>query len=161
MKKIAISLLLCLPILQISAQFQEDAFCNTPAPEYSEFISLPWFGNSSFIYNFLDEINFANYKMTYDNAKYYVPIKIWVYRTDEGTGGATATELQQLIRDLNTHNITNNTGFLYYLKPEIGYIDKTKFQRVNFTTEAPGLSLKNSDNGCINVHIVDDLFKKV
>ena len=145
--------------ISLNAQFIEDE-CSTPPITYEELSKKPWFGNNEYLYAYLDSIAYDSYFMDINKPKYRVPIKFWVYRSDQGTGGATEADLKQFIRDINQHNINNNTGIVFYMKPKVSYINKTKLQHVNFVSEAPGLTVKNKEKGAVNVHLVDGMFIK-
>ncbi len=123
--------------------------------------TLPWFGNNQYLNNFLDSIGYnstaTNRIITSDIAKYKVPIKFWVYRRSNGTGGPNLQQLQNYIDNLNrVYNVENRTLIGFYLRCDIGFINSDDNFDIGGDGEAWNLIQNNKSRGCINIHIVGD-----
>ena len=120
MKKI---LLLIVVLLQVAiSRSQTIQYVDDDAPDRdsTEAEALPWFGNNQYLLNLLDSIGYNNTSgnriITSDIAKYKVPIKFWVYRRSDGTGGANLRDLRNYIDNLNRiFNVDNRTLIGFYL----------------------------------------------
>ncbi len=85
-----------------------------------------------------------------------MPVKFWVYRFSNGTGGPDLSRLQIYIDNLNKlFNVDNDTKIGFYMKCEIGYIDDDDHMAINNDIEAALLLQNHKEKGCINVHIVN------
>ena len=143
--------------IPVSAQIfnNDDEDC---AVSYKKIEKQPWFGNNQFLFDVLDSCNYFASKTSYEKALFRVPVKFWVYRNSDKTGGISAQELKVIMENLNAHNIKNNTGFLYYLR-EIKYVNKTRHTIWGYYFEGFTQSLLRHTKGCINVHITEDIVK--
>lgn len=87
-----------------------------------------------------------------------MPIKFWVYRRSNGTGGPTLQNLKDYIDNLNHfYNVENNTWIGFYMACQIGYIDDDSHTSVETWVEARELNRDHRDDGCINVHIANQI----
>lgn len=96
----------------IKTKFRTDTIeCGTPERDSLEFENLPWYDNNQYLEDFLDSIGypqpvnfngpttqaFANYP-----TRYWIPIKFWVIREDNGTGGASELQIRTILRDFES-----------------------------------------------------------
>ena len=113
MKKI-FTILFVLCALQVNAQDTLTGKCWTPEMDTTEFQNQPWFSNNDYLEHFLDSIGYpaagsVNRIVGAPQVRFWIPLKFWVYRNDDGTGGPTLRQIQTLIDDLNRrYNQTNN-----------------------------------------------------
>jgi len=140
--------------------------CSTPERDEADFEALPWFGNNNYLFNLLDSFGYNGPQPKIAQpgpfdvvpATFRIPIKFWVYRDDNGNGGPTESDLQNLMDGLNSHHELNNTRIRFYQRCDIGYIDDDDHLEVG-DGEAVGLSNVTAFHakGCINVHIVENI----
>jgi hypothetical protein len=163
MKKIIVTLILILCSLISISQSSDPTIepCSTPDMDTAEFKQLPWFGNNDFLENFLDSIGYSSpgsgSRIVGAPVRYWIPIRFWVYRFDNGTGGPNLVQLQGLIDRLNQiFNQQNNTMIGFYMKCEPTFINSSEHMSKNFLG-ASLLMATNREPGCFNVHIVDDI----
>jgi hypothetical protein len=95
-----------------------------------------------------------------DNILYRIPVKFWIFRMSNGTGGLTLTEIKEYMNDLNYYHSINNTGFRFYLRPDIEYINNDRLYKLNYISQAPFQSMLKKSKGCINVLVTEKLIKK-
>lgn len=161
MRKTPLLTLAVLIILAHTAIAQHlDASCAVREAGRLEMSTLPWYGNNNFLDNVLEEHHYHNSTFDYDNALYRIPVKFWVYRNKSGKGGAERRELRKMMQNINYYNILNNTGVLYYMLPDVGYIDKGRHLDLGYYWEAPWQTLVHHDKGCMNVFVVDEITKR-
>lgn len=160
MKKFILFFYFLFCLFKVYAQIDTtDRDCLTPDMDTSEYKNLPWFDNNDYLENFLDSIGYpnANNRIINQGVKYWIPVKFWIYREDDGSGGPTLLQIQRLLDRLNrTYNQDNNTMIGFYLKCDPTYIDNSS----NLTKTFTGASLlmaANRDEGCFNVHVVNRL----
>lgn len=126
----------------------------------TELETLPWFGNNQYLYNFLDSIGYSygtNRIIGPDRVKYKVPIKFWIYRRTNGTGGPNIQNIQNYIDNLNrVYNVENNTLIGFYLKCQVTEINDDQWFEIGGDGEAWNLIQNRKESGCINIHIVGD-----
>lgn len=109
--------------------FSQTSFIDNDADDRdtTELEALPWFGNNQYLFNLLDSINYpsgANRIIGPSSVRYHVPIKFWVYRRTDGTGGPNLRDLQTYIGNLNkAFNTDNNTMIGFYMRCDIGFIN--------------------------------------
>ncbi|MBI4649623.1 MAG: T9SS type A sorting domain-containing protein [Bacteroidia bacterium] len=130
--------------------------CGTEQRTDEEMEALPWYGNNQMLYEYLEQTGYyENYNINKNvqPADIRVPVKIWVHRDDDGNGGATEQDIKQFMYHINAHHINNNTGILFFIYCNIGYIDNSNYQVVT-NTEAIWLATIHSE-GILNVHFVD------
>lgn len=60
------------------------------------------------------------------SGKTYIPVKLWVYRNNNGTGNINTTEAYQIIEELNDI-YANNTNFVFYLLCDISFINNSDY----------------------------------
>ena len=84
--------------------------------------------------------------------KKYVPIKLWVYRDNDGTGNINTTQAYQIIDELN--NIySNNTNLVFYLLCDISFINNSNYAN-NAGQYFSTFTLNNKFPNVMNVHMV-------
>lgn len=133
--------------------------CSTPDLDTSEFAQLPWFDNNQVLEDFLDSIGYPSQasRIMDGNIKYWIPIKFWIYRDNNGNGGPTNVQIQNMMDNLNRlYNQANNTWIGFYMKCEPTYINNSS----NLRKTMAGATILISDHrelGCINVHVVDQI----
>ena len=86
----------------------------------TEFKSLPWFDNNQFLENFLDSIGYdsgvGERIIGAPKVKFWIPIKFWIYRDDNGNGGPDLKQIQRMMDELNhLYNQVNDTRIGFYL----------------------------------------------
>lgn len=159
------SLLFFFLFISISGLFSQagslnDGFCKTSEISNRKLQQLPWYGNNQVLHQILDSAGYYEQKFDFENALYRVPVKLWIYRKNDGTGGLTEPEIKKMFQYLNHFNILNNTGFIYYLRPDITYIDKTKRTKLGYYIEKPTMTTFRREKKCINLHITNDIIIK-
>lgn len=118
-----------------------------------------WVGHNKLLENVLLESGYYTQKFNYDTLLFRVPLVLWVYTKNDGTGGATREEVKQMMTEMNHYNHLNNTGFLYYVR-DVHFVAKNKHRHLGYYWEAPLLGMRNKEKGCVNVHIVDEIIKR-
>jgi hypothetical protein len=135
--------------------------CDFPQKTKDEIMQLPWYGNNKYLENLLDSLGYpsnAQRIVGLDRVWFRVPIKFWVYRFSNGTGGPSNQDLQIYIDNLNRmYNELNDTKIGFYMKCEISYIDDDDHMAINNYLESANLAQLHKEKGCINVHIVNAL----
>lgn len=158
MKKILLLQLLLGLMLNCFSQTYQIIDNDADDRDTTELESLPWFGNNQYLNNLLDSMGYpssADRIVGSDRVKYRVPIKFWVYRRSDGTGGPNLQNLQTYIDNLNRiYNTDNNTWIGFYLLCDIGFINDNKWFDIQGDGEAWNLIQNNKSSGCINIHIV-------
>jgi len=147
----------------VQAQDSTD-HCGTANMDTTEFKQLPWFDKNDLLENFLDSIGYPNGKsrIIEQGVRYWIPVKFWIYRDDDGNGGPTLREIRDLIDDLNRfYNQLNNTQIGFYLKCEPTYINNSTHVTKTLAGAALLIGGTNRDYGCINVHVVDRIRQNV
>ncbi|MEN8120589.1 MAG: hypothetical protein ABFS35_09595 [Bacteroidota bacterium] len=140
---------------RINAQFLNDEFCGNKEVLNLDYRKKPWKGKNQFLFNYLKKIDYKDNK---DSIRFLVPIKFWLYRNNDGSGGASDEEIKVLMTDLNYYQKLNNTGFRYYIR-EIEYINKTKRLKLGYFVETPLQTIIHKTKGCINIYVTDFIKK--
>lgn len=122
MKKL-LTVVICL-LLHITL-FSQDTLsspCWTQDIDTSEYYKLPWIGNNDMLEQFLDSINYdggsggAGQRIIGSpDVKYWIPLKFWIYRNDDGSGGPDLRQIQNLMDNLNYR-------FNKQIAPPLGFI---------------------------------------
>lgn len=156
--KLVILSLLTLILTEIKATSQQldDAICGSGGKLEMDYRKKPWKGNNLFLQKYLEQINYFNET---DKVRYLVPLKFWVYRDNNGQGGASLKEIRQFMIDLNQINSSNQTGIQFYIR-EIKYIDKTARQVFGYYLEAPLQTILRHTKPALNVYLVEKFKKK-
>lgn len=141
----------------IKAQFLDDEFCGNKEILNLDFRKKPWKGANSFLYEYLDKINYSNET---DSIRYIVPIKFWIYQNNEGTIGIADSTLKRLMSELNYYQELNRTGFRYYIAG-VKRINKTKRLKLGYFIEAPWQTIIHREKACINVYLTKTIKKRV
>jgi hypothetical protein len=129
----------------------------------TEFKQLAWFDNNQVLEDFLDSIGYDNSSARIMDGvtKYRIPVKFWIYRDDNGNGGPTPVQIQNMMGNLNRlYNGVNDTRIGFYMKCDPTYINNSGHLNVSLS-EAVILFASHSENGCINVHVVLDIHGNV
>ena len=97
--------------------------CNTPESDTLQDEKLPWFGNNQYLRTFLDSITYygsgTNRIIGFNQVKYHIPVKFWVHRNSNGTGGPTEFQIQRLMDNLNNFfNVQNRTLMCAHQTPK-------------------------------------------
>lgn len=135
--------------------------CLTTDMDTTEFKQLPWFDNNQFLDDFLDSIGYTsgagNRIVGAPRVIFWIPIKFWIYRDDNGNGGPTLPQIQVIMDRLNRlYNQDNDTKIGFYMKCDPTYINNSQHLDKTFVG-ASLLMAANKDDGSINVHVVDRL----
>ncbi|MCF6241415.1 MAG: hypothetical protein L3J74_08740 [Bacteroidales bacterium] len=143
--------------LQTKAQFLDDEFCGNKEVLNLYIRKKPWKGANSFLYNYLKEINYSN---KIDSVRYRVPLKFWIYQSNDASIGIADSTLKRLMNELNYYQRQNKTGFRYYISA-VERINKTKRLKLGYFLEAPWQTIIHKDKGCINVYLTKTIKKRV
>lgn len=85
-----------------------------------------------------------------------VPVSVWVYRTNSGTGGATEDQIGQWLNDVNDEYRWDNTGVQFYLKCDVTFVDDDNWNVCDIG-DMPTMWSTYRENNTINLHFVDGL----
>ena len=151
------SILLVANIQDINAQFLNDEFCGNKEILNLDYRKKPWKGQNQFLFDYLEKIGYNDNK---DSTRFLVPVKFWIYRNNDGSGGASDEEIKILMNDLNYYQKQNNTGFRFYIR-EIESVNKTKSLKLGYFVETPLQTIIHHTKGCINIYLTDFIKKKV
>ncbi len=157
MKILSLSILIFITTLSAKSQLSESESCGNSSRLHFDFPKLikePWSGNNAFLDSVLEK---SGYSPDSEKILYRIPVQFYVHRTKRGTGGATYAEIKEKINYLNYYHSVNKTGIRFYLQPEIIYIDRNKFYKVNYVRQTTKVSRKKKNKGSINVHLVHTL----
>jgi hypothetical protein len=137
--------------------------CGVPDMDTTEFTQLDWFDNNQVLEDFLDSMGYDNpgARIMDGVTKYRIPVKFWIYRDDNGNGGPNLSQIQNMMDNLNRlYNGVNDTRIGFYMKCDPTYINNSGHLNVSLS-EALILFATHSENGCINVHVVQDIHGNV
>lgn len=84
--------------------------------------------------------------------KEYIPIKLWIYRNDNGTGNYNSSDAYELIDLLNNHFATY-TNLEFYLLCDISFVNNSNYAH-NGDTYFDTYTLNNKVSNVLNVHFV-------
>lgn len=84
---------------------------------------------------------------------YYIPMKVHIVGTDEGTGYYNLTQLFTSICELNEHYIP--TGFVFYIYGDVNYINETDYY-VHDWFDGSDMMEENNVDGLANIYFVSD-----
>jgi len=141
----------------IKSQFLNDEFCGNKEILSLDYRKKPWKGKNQFLFNYLKKIG---YKESVDSIRFLVPVKFWLYRNNDGSGGVTDKEVKGFMDSLNFFHKMNNTGFRFYIR-ETESINKTKRLKLGYYVEAPLQTIIHHAKGCINIYVTDYIKKKI
>lgn len=177
LRKISLFLLMfvIMSISKINAQLDIASkydMCGTVTPENSH-INDPFYGNNQALVdlliengvniseNYLNELDDrGNYKksnlerFSSESTVYFIPIKFWVYRNNNGTGNVNTTQIQEVIDELNDifEPVTN---IQFYRLCEISFINNSAIAN-NGNQYFSDFTLNNRIPGVLNVHFIID-----
>lgn len=158
MRKIFLLLIFQAAIIIVKAQ--DSTFpCGVPDMDTTEFTQLDWFDNNQILEDFLDSLGYPSpgARIMDGNTIYRIPIKFWIYRDDNGTGGPSQAQIQNLMDNLNRlYNGINDTRIGFYMKCDPTYINNSSHLNITLAG-ADILFVTHSEAGCINVHIVNGI----
>ena len=84
-----------------------------------------------------------------------IPIKIWLYRNDNGSNQALPTnEVYDLIDEVNQRFEDNGTGISFYLKCAIETVNSTQFNTIDSDAEYDLMTQTNYDDKALNWHLI-------
>jgi hypothetical protein len=159
MKKFLLLIILVVIIASTSfSQLFENENCGANDNFIGNIFKRPWEKNNELLLNYLDTIG---YKTDTFKTFYIVPVKFWIYRKADSTGGLNEKEIKGNIQYLNYYYSLNNTGIQFYLNPEIEYINKNKYFFMRYILQGPFQTFKHKTKGNLNILFVDklELFK--
>lgn len=90
--------------------------------------------------------------------KTYIPIKLWVYRDDYGTGNINTIQAYEIIDKLN-QIYANNTNFEFYLLCDISFINNLNY--AYYVEHFETYTLNNKIPNVINVHVVMNFLPEI
>jgi hypothetical protein len=76
--------------LNLRPLIEEIIECDHPAKNKEQIEQIPWYGNNKYLESLLDSLGYTNNSQRIvglDRVWFKVPIKFWVYRFSNGTGG--------------------------------------------------------------------------
>ncbi len=133
--------------------------CGNTDLDTTEFKNQPWYDNNDYLEHFLDSIGYpqqggSNRIIGSPTVKFWIPIHFWIYRNDDGSGGPTHTQIQNLVDNLNRRfNVANNSWIGFYMKCSPTYINNSTHV-VKTLAGASLLMGANNDAGSINIHVI-------
>lgn len=162
MKKIEYLIIIILSLLisseiHVKAQFLDDEFCGSKEVLNLDLRKKPWKGANHFLYQYLKEINYSE---NIDSVRYRVPLKFWIYQSNNGKTCIADSTLKRLMNELNYYQELNKTGFRYYISG-IERINKSKRLSLGYFLEAPWQTIIHKEKGCINVFLTQTIKKRV
>lgn len=86
---------------------------------------------------------------------YSIPVKIWVYGTENA---ASIDDIKQTMDNLHDLNVQNETHLSYYLM-EVEYVRKKKFDNFGYYSQMPWQSITHREKGYLNIALVPALSK--
>ena len=91
-------------------------------------------------------------RFTSETIVYYIPVKVWVYRNDNGLGNVNTTQVQQVIDGLN--DIFNPvTNIQFYRLCDISFINNSNYAN-NGNQYFNDFTLNNRTSEALNVHFI-------
>jgi hypothetical protein len=166
MKKI-ITFIGCMLLMMATGfgQTTTEPDCGTPERDTLELETLPWFDNNQYLENFLDSIGYNNMSgggntriIGPNQVRLRIPVKFWVYRRADGSGGPNLANIRDYMDNLNrAFNVDNQTLMGFYIRCEVTFIDNNSHFDIESVDEARDLIRDNSNAGCINVHIANSI----
>lgn len=140
MKKGLLSALILSTVFIASGQ-TADNFCGTKQTESD----LSWLRNW--------QANYVPGEMTRGGSTYYIPTKVHIVGTDEGSGYYNLNYLYQAFCELNEHFL--ETGFHFYIFGDVNYIDNTDYYEHDWF-DGSDMMQENNVNNLLNVYFVSD-----
>jgi len=105
----------------------------------TDIVHLPHFGQNVILEQILDITMGGQQRNTLDasnigilpgDVPFHIPVKIWVYRDDNGTNTALSdADVQFLFAEVNRIFAQNNTGIQFYMKCAVEHVNSTRFNR--------------------------------
>lgn len=138
MRKLLLFIPLLTGLLSLQAQTQ---YCGTIQTEED----LQWLRNHQ-----------LNYVPTEDNrggTTYYIPVKVHIVGTDEGTGYYNLSYMYTQFCELNEHYAA--TGFQFYIYGDLDYIDNTDYY-IHDWFDGEDMMDNNNISDVVNIYFVSD-----
>jgi|GEM_PF-6378357 len=145
---------------------QVEQACGTERIDSLAAISQPYYSNNQFLINLADSVENAscNNCRTIQGGIateiFVIPVKIWIYRTNEGTGGISNERAERLLNLMNQRLRSNGVRIRLYISSEIVRVNNTDFyQNISCRSGCGGRSSNQLfDNnrivGALNIHII-------
>ena len=140
--------------------------CLTLDRDTTEFTELPWFDNSDYLQNLRNEFGYPlNDPCPTCRVepgavvRYRIPVKIWVYRDNNGNGGPDEVQIQRMLDFVNEQHRARRTGIRFYLKCGISEIrDDSKLSLSDLESYFVSNWLGGrQDIGAVNIHLVQNI----
>lgn len=142
--------------------------CVTADRDTTEFTELPWFDNNAYLDNLRNGLGYplndpdpCNRCRVEPNSvvRYRIPVKIWVYRDNNGNGGPNELQIQAMLDYVNDQHRQLRTGIRFYLKCGISEVrddDKLNLSNLEsfFVSNWIG---GRQDIGAVNIHLVQNI----
>lgn len=156
-------------------KLKEKSYCSASAPSEEVLRKMSHYGNNQHLVKVLQENGF-NISNTYLSdltsgeltqiemtsslsfspgvVNYTIPIKAWIHRRSNGTGGIAESNVEAVIERLNEMNSTpNNTGIRYYLLCDIGEVNNDTYFNFDPTpSNLDNMWQANRVNNALNMH---------
>lgn len=157
-KILQIVLVTLLSVLSSNSIGQVDSYgCGTPERDTTEFMQLPWIGNNDTLHWLLDSLDIDNALRSTNPVFLRIPIKAWVHRHSDGSGGMSLSDIRDWLIKTNELFDANNCGIQFYFLCDIGYIDDDDHLEINNYVEAQNISDGQwKQDGACNVHFVEN-----
>lgn len=141
--------------------------CSTPSLDSATIVNQPWFGNNQFLVDFINSADYSGPSScttcTITQARYRIPVKVWIYRRSDGSTQAndiTPQNAEEIIRLVN--NIFDNgmrgggsTGIQFYLNCSIDFVDNTKaYEDLDNNAQENNVFENRREIGHVNVHFI-------
>ena len=126
-------------------------------------IYLPHYGQNIILDQILDitlkkqrsTLKGSSVSLIDDDIPFHIPVKIWVYRNDNGSNQALSEDdVQRLFNEVNRIYKENNTGIQFYLRCAIQYVNSTKFNTIDSDNEFNDMLATYHTNFALNWHLV-------
>ncbi len=142
--------------LPLKAQFLDDEFCGNREILNMDMRKKPWKGANQFLYDYLKQIHYSEDK---DSIRYRVPVKFWIYQSEDGAISIADSTLKRWMQELNYYQELNHTGFRFYVC-DVARINKKNKVTLGYYLEAPWQTLVHKDKACINVYVAQTIKKR-
>jgi hypothetical protein len=87
--------------------------------------------------------------------RYYIPLKLWIYKNTAGAQAMNPADLPELIRKTNNIFRASDVPIVVYMKCDISYIVGDVFYHINTSNEANSMFAAFNDPNALNVHFVN------
>lgn len=113
--------------------YSDSVSCGTLERDSLEFENLPYYDNNDMLENFLDSINYPSSNMRFagDPTRLWIPIKFYIIRNSNGSGGVSENRIKPLMTSLNQLFRDNLTLIQFYQTCDVTYIDNSDYMILN------------------------------